>query len=127
MTSRVGVNVLRASPGVSRYNLRRIFSTSISSRSFFAYFPERYVRKRFIDQDRLTKWPALDVFCRNSKNEYQFSHYIGEYLRHFWDNGDLWINIESFEDSSDETKQVHKAVAVCSVTLSDLEGPNSIT
>lgn len=53
-----------------------------------------YVRKRFIDQDQLTKWPVLGIFRRDGKNEYQFSHYFGEYMSRFWNNGDLWINPE---------------------------------
>ena len=114
---------------MSRSNLHRIFSTSTSPRSFFAYFPESYVKKQFTDKDRLTnKWPAaLDLFRRFGKNDYEFSHYFDECLSRFWIDGDLRINPESFKDIFDETQKVHERVVVDSVILGLLEDPNFLT
>ena len=118
----VCATVMRASSWVSLSNLFSMASISLSPINFFANcsVTRSEVLAYDYSKNSLTESTSADLFLRYSKYRNQLDHYLRDNIRHQRVQGDLGINMETFEEVSDTFKEFEQAVIARAYTISRL-------
>jgi hypothetical protein len=115
---------MRASSCVSRSSLLSIVSISLSPNNFFANcsatHPESEVATYDYRKTLLTESSSADLFLRNGEYRNQLNHYFRDNIRHQRVQGDLGINMKTFEEVSEAFEEFEEGVIARAHSISGL-------
>ncbi len=113
---------MQASSCVSLSNLFNMVSISLSPNNFFANCSATrsevfaYHHRKTL----LTESSSVDLFLRQGKYRNQLDHYLRDYIRHQWVQGDLGIDMETFEEVASALKEFKEGVIARAYSISRL-------